>query len=333
MVEMITTVAAAKESTFHAVRRRLAALMPDGVPVAAPAALEHVSRGVVDVPTVRPATVIEKGAAGSKPVSPAPTRFAAFLDGAQWSLVAAWIDGVPIVHGTVAAVVRQRRERRLTTWSGPIVRRALYAPMALLPQHTRDALGTGGIDIVDTLERRTSDSSHPLALQDLAYQVILGRREAAEQELAEQWCATSPEPLFVDGSIAGSRQVARAGAAVGVIKSHQTLHADGDALHSLLTLPTAHRTAVSRVDSGQREPVASWYLRLRDPVGHDPLWGLVRVEVALQRDTQQDALARRADEVSGWVLSEVVPLAVPDARWDKMVYGVRDCEEFLRAIR
>ena len=26
------------------------------------------------------------------------------------------------------------------------------------------------------------------------------------------------------------------------------------------------------------------------------------------------------------------PVALPDNRWDKMVYGVRDCEEFLRAV-
>ena len=26
------------------------------------------------------------------------------------------------------------------------------------------------------------------------------------------------------------------------------------------------------------------------------------------------------------------PLSLPDGRWDKMAYGVHDCEEFLRAI-
>jgi hypothetical protein len=41
---------------------------------------------------------------------------------------------------------------------------------------------------------------------------------------------------------------------------------------------------------------------------------------------------RRADEVSRWILAEVAPVSLPDGRWDKMVYGVRDCEEFLRAI-
>ena len=25
-------------------------------------------------------------------------------------------------------------------------------------------------------------------------------------------------------------------------------------------------------------------------------------------------------------------LALPDGRWDKMVYGIRDCEEFLKAV-
>jgi hypothetical protein len=77
--------------------------------------------------------------------------------------------------------------------------------------------------------------------------------------------------------------------------------------------------------------VASWYLRLRDTPGHDPLWGLVRVEIA-QPSAGDGAVGERADEVSRWVFAEAAPPALPDARWDKMVYGVRDCEEFLRAI-
>ena len=78
--------------------------------------------------------------------------------------------------------------------------------------------------------------------------------------------------------------------------------------------------------------VASWYLRLRDPVGHDPMWGLVRVEIAHPETQELHAIGDRADEVSRWILAEASPLALPDARWDKMVYGIRDCEEFLRAV-
>jgi len=61
--------------------------------------------------------------------------------------------------------------------------------------------------------------------------------------------------------------------------------------------------------------------------------GLVRVEVALTREVESSAatLSTRAADVSRWILAERAPLALPDARWDRMVYGIRDCEEFLRA--
>jgi hypothetical protein len=90
---------------------------------------------------------------------------------------------------------------------------------------------------------------------------------------------------------------------------------------------------VFRITSPKRTTVASWYLRLRDPAGHDPMWGLVRVEVAYPEPHGMARVGDLANEVSRWILAEASPLALPDARWDKMVYGVRDCEEFLRAIQ
>jgi hypothetical protein len=62
------------------------------------------------------------------------------------------------------------------------------------------------------------------------------------------------------------------------------------------------------------------------------MWSLVRVEIALPRRPDVATLGSRADEVSRWILAESTPLALPDARWDTMVYGIRDCEEFLRAV-
>ena len=62
------------------------------------------------------------------------------------------------------------------------------------------------------------------------------------------------------------------------------------------------------------------------------MWGLVRVEIAHPDAAELHAIGDRADEVSRWILAESSPVALPDARWDKMVYGIRDCEEFLRAV-
>ena len=325
--------APADDATFHAVQRRLAALLPGDDWQDSPQHLDLAGLGAQEAPRLIAAAVLEGQSLREHPVrAGAAARFAAFLDGTQTSRAVAHADGVPIVHGVVAAVVRQRVEQRLRTWSRPRVERRLYVPRALLPASWLSALADSGIPIVDTLESRQLDSSHPFALQDAAVHAVQDDREALERELAEQWCAIGGGELLIDGSISGSERVAGSSCAIGVIKSHRTLYAEGDALRAVLRLRTHERSSVFRVTSPRRTAVASWYLRLRDPVGHDPLWGLVRVEVAHAGDSPPQ-LTRRADDVSSWVLAEALPLAVPDARWDKMVYGIRDCEEFLRAVQ
>jgi len=268
---------------------------------------------------------------------PAP-GFVAFLDGTQESRVLFYYDGLPVVYGTVAAVVRVRVNRRLVTWRrGPLVERRLYAPCAYLPADACDVLGVGGVEVVDTTaSAREGDpvSRHPAALLERALALVQHDRERAEKALAEAWCGLERGPIFIDGSVQESEVVATAPCAVGVVKSHRTLYVDGEALRTVLALKRGRRSSVFRVATSHRTPVASWYLRLRDHAGRDPMWGLVRVEAAdlSGRGERLEDLTRRADQVSRWVLAEASPLALPDGRWDKMVYGIRDCEEFLRAV-
>jgi len=277
---------------------------------------------------VAPTTIEGPPALARRRVPGAPTiGFAAFLDGTQESRVLEYVGVVPVVHGTVAAVIRARHERRLRTHGdGPLVERAVYLPVDLLPH-----LAT--IDdwtVVDT-GPVAGDVAHPMALLERAVHAVQERREQLERRLAEAWCAGAadhPGALWIDGGLAKSAHVAGATAAVGVVKSHHTLHADAAGVAVIAALDAGERTTVLRVTSRQRTPVLSWYLRVRPPGGRGPLWGLVRVEVA---DTGDDVTAR-ADTVSRWILAESSPLARPDPRWDTLTYGVRDCEEFLRAV-
>ena len=295
--------------------------------------IELTSMVAQDKPRLDPPAMLEGDRIAAIDVPGDPVaRFAAFLDGTQTSRVTHYLAGVPIVHGTVAAVVRERRDRRMTTWRSPLVERRLYAPLAMLPEPAARALAECGAELVDTAERRDIDSVHPFALQDAALQAVQRNRSALERALAEDWTASGSDILYVDGGISESPQVATSPSVVGVVKTHQQLYVHGDDLPTILRLRAGQRSSVTRVSPRSRTPVASWYLRLRDPQGHDPLWGLVRVEVAEPRGSAR-GITERADTVSRWVLAEALPLALPDGRWDKMVYGIRDCEEFLRAIQ
>jgi hypothetical protein len=255
---------------------------------------------------------------------------AAFLDGVQRTEVVGHVEGMPIVLGTVAAVVRVRRERRLIAWGHkpPVVQRRFYVPVEYLPGFRLDELArdAGVVAVVDTLATRKV-APHPTALLEAASQRIDEDRHHLETSLAEEWCRRESSPILIDGGIQASSQLASAECAVGVVKSHRRLFAEGASLRIVLGLDAGERTSVFRVSPRGRYSVMSWYLRVRSAKGHDAMWGLIRVEAS-----ECDRPTERADEISRWILAENAPLALPDGRWDKMTYGIYDCEEFLRAI-
>ena len=290
-----------------------------------------VSSDVIESTTVRAHRIADPPVAG----------FEAFLDGAQESRVVHYCDGIPIVFGRVAAVVRQRVLRRMITWKRPETRSRLYVPRGLVPASLWTRIVARGFDPVDTTDADVTESSdwpqvdaHPFAIAQRALDAVKRERESAERKLAEDWVAIRSEPVFIDGSIATSDRVSVAPNAVGVIKSHRTLYVSGPAMRVVQSLPLNHRSSVLRVVAYHRTAVASWCLRIRDCAGRDPMWGLLRVETAMpDRGASPQQVADHANLVSRWILAEMMPLSLPDSRWDKMVYGIHDCEEFLKALR
>ena len=259
------------------------------------------------------------------------TGFSAFLDGTQKIEILAHDHGIPILWATVSAAVRLRVDRKIVAWPvrKPIVRSAYYVPLAYVKNlHDDIRKHPSTVDTAAASSAEKVPSRHPAALRESAIKKIQYSREKAEQELVEAWCASEPGVLYVDGSLTSSEISSRSMRAVGIVKSHNRIYAEGDALDVLIGLEAGERTSVFRPPlERNRFPVASWYVRLRGNGGRDALFGLVRVEAALSAD-----VSARADEVSRWIIAEGSPLALPDGRWDKMAYGIRDTEEFLRAI-
>ncbi|HEY4217473.1 MAG TPA: hypothetical protein VGM67_10070 [Gemmatimonadaceae bacterium] len=319
-------------ATFDSISRLLADALPDCPTLAGEPQLELTPAPSQPARLIS-ATIVEGHSIRAKRIfEPPVVGFAAFLDGTQKSHVERYLpSGAPVVIGTVAAAIRDRRNERLHTWMH-VVERRLYLSRSRVSEDVWQRLSglpielrntdDGGADTVD---------EHPLALRESAYHRVQKDREAAEQALGLAWCKRENRPLLIDGGISNAEQLAHAPCAIGVIKSHRTLYVSGDALTTVLGLDRAERSSVFLVTSPKRASVASWYLRIRDPRGHEPMWGLVRVEVAVPNGAG-DEITQRADIVSKWILAESAPVALPDARWDKMVYGVRDCEEFLRAV-
>jgi len=308
------------------------ALRASGVDSSSSAAPLEVRSGSETPPHVEQATPVEGNEVRVRAVPGDPiVGFGAFLDGIQRSEVLAHRGAVPLVRGSVAAAIRLRRDRRMTTWNLPIVSHACYAPVAALDPAFVESL-RANCTVVDTLLGVNASEPlpvHPGELSARALTAVQRARESAERTLAEAWTREGEAPLLIDGGISGSALVAQHPLAIGVVKSHRSLYVSGDSLEATLTLRAGERTTAVALTSPRRTTVATWYLRLRDPGSRGPFFGLVRVEVAAN---DPSGLTERADLVSRWLLAERSPVALPDARWDVMVHGIRDCEQYLSAI-
>jgi hypothetical protein len=255
--------------------------------------------------------------------------FTAFLDGIQRAEVKLYHGPVPLVYAYGAAVVRKRDQRRVM---GPGLlqeHEAVFFPFRLLDPAQVGALGVLPEQMLDSSPR--SDQPLPLfppALYACAAQAIDRWREGIEREVAHRWCASAHDSdwLLVDGTLTISPELSARQHTAGLIKSQRTRFFDGADARTLLGLRAGERSSVFEPLTRRWTPVHSWYLRLRDPLGHDILWGLVRVEIAARRDS-----ARLADLVSSWLLNELKPLTLPAASWDRLLYPIHDCEQFLRA--
>ncbi|MBK8005503.1 MAG: hypothetical protein IPK12_16665 [Gemmatimonadetes bacterium] len=279
------------------------------------------SEGRAEEATIRPARLVEQGEVGGIAVGlaePWPDPVA-FLDGMQRYEVMAYAGASPVVVAEVAGAVLERHDRQLHAALAARRRLVIARPAVLA-------------DLGDAIEDHQAiplpedGPPHPVHDFLLARREVDAARGRLEVELGHSFRARSDAWLIVDGTLTESPQWAADGRMLGVCKSHATLpFADTD-LEQYLRLPVGHRSPVFQPAGHDVAPVWSWALRLWPWEGRDLLHGLVRIEAA-----PRDETLAQVDQLSRWLIAERSPVSTPDPRWDRLLYGIRAVEQYLRA--
>lgn len=279
------------------------------------------SEGRAEEATIQPASRVEAGPLGGLPVGQAETwpGTVAFLDGTQRYEVMAYSGASPVVVAEIAAAVMERRDRQLHV-ARVQRRRLVIARPAVLAELE------GAVDNHLTLALPVDVPVHPVHDFQLARREIDRARGRLELEVGLAYREASAEWLIVDGSLSESPRWARDLRMLGITKSHATLPFADQDLEQYLRIPAGHRSPVFAPAGREVAPVYSWALRLWPWEGKDLLHGLIRVEAAANPDT-----VAGADQLSRWLLAERAPVSTPDPRWDRLLYGIRAVEEYLRA--
>ncbi len=243
----------------------------------------------------------------------------AFLDGTQRYGIFAYDGCSPVAWATIAAAVRERRDRKFRT--GTALRQHLLVGRA----GVLDRLA-GITDATDLLPIPDDIPLHPHREMQAIRRVVDTARGRLELEAGSAWRRRADGWLLVDGSLGVSSSWARDPRMLGIVKSHASLPFEDDDLARYLRLPLAHRTSVFAPDTSTYSPVYSWALRLWEPDGLDVFHGLIRVEAPATERTLEEV-----DRVARHLLAERSPLSTPDGRWDRLLYGFHDVERFLKA--
>jgi hypothetical protein len=229
------------------------------------------------------------------------------------------------VRAHVAAAARRRGADRRMRTAAEATREVLVTALQVLRPAVRQALEASGLPLADI---EADEAAQPGRALEAARAAVERARVELERALGERVAAVlGPEEwLVVDGLLSESAVLAGHPRALGVVKSHGAQYFTGVELERALTLAERRRTSVFRPRGRARHEVYSWYLRLWPWEGSDLLYGLVRVEARAHPGTVGAASA-----VSGWLARERAPLALPDARWDRLLYPIWDVESYLKS--
>lgn len=255
-----------------------------------------------------------------------PLRF--FCDGIQRVCGPVYIgEPAPIVYGYTAAAIRERgpdKMMRITDGARRAEEGLYWAFGRLDPS----VLGPASRWANDSGDDEKTD--HPLKLAEKAKKKISLRRETLESELVRDWLRDrngSDHWLVVDGSLISDYEDYDSPNVIGIVKSHQTQYFPWAEQCRILDMKAGERSGVFVPKGRKRPEVYSWYLRMHPTEGRDVYFGLVRVEAA-----KSDRTLDMADEISRWLLAERCPLSLPDSRWDRMIYPIYDCEQYLKSL-
>ncbi|MEO8200444.1 MAG: hypothetical protein ABI679_08000 [Gemmatimonadota bacterium] len=282
--------------------------------------IPEASEGRMEEASIRPARLEEDPGLMVHDVGDAEPWPAAvaFLDGIQRYDIVAHHGVAPLVIATIAAAVRERRDRQLRTVAQGFRRLAVGRPVVLAA--AGDALeGLHQIPLDD------QEPIHPLRDLTAVRRAVDRERGRLEIEVGAQYQRNDGDWLLVDGSLTASPSWANDPWTIGIVKSHSILPFEGADLERYLQMPCGSRSSVFAPAPSQVAPVFSWALRLWPWEGHDVFFGLIRIEAAPTRRTVE-----AADQISRWLLAERAPLSTPDARWDRLLYGFRAVEMFLK---
>lgn len=264
------------------------------------------------------------------------SSFAYFLDGIERKKLLFNYNFTPVIYGYVSAVIMKRTDKKMHTIDFEDSSEKLYLPYKQDDDSPSNYFNIKDFEnfnlvknIYNTGKKDVKTGKYPLYPKEFekkAHSDIQETRGRIERGLAKKWQENNFNDgwLFVDGRLENkNNELKTSSNIVGVIKSHHAYYFDLPEQNMIYNLKKGERTLVFQPEN---ENIFSWYLRLHESKTGGLDFGIIRIEIPAN-----ESLLNKVDEISGWILLERNPVAFPASRWDRMIYPIKYCEDYLKS--
>jgi hypothetical protein len=267
--------------------------------------------------------------------------FSYFLDGIERKKILCYLRSIPVIYGYVGAAVLKRTDKTLHSTNLEIGKGTFYIPVKEdnnCPAHYLDLKEIEKIKNYENVGKYIKKGTiegypkFPDEFIQQAHSEIQEKRRKIEVELTDKWLNSKFDDgwLFVDGTLnTKSQNVLESSNIAGIVKSHGVYYFPFEKMYELYSMEKGQRSSVFQPydRTEKKKDVFTWYLRLH----HDKRngvndFGIIRVEIPAKQE-----LLSRVDEISSWILLETKPVGFPASRWDRMIYPIKYCEDYLKS--
>ena len=267
--------------------------------------------------------------------------FSYFLDGIERKKILCYLRSIPFIYGYVGAAILKRTDKKLHSVDMEISEGDFYIPVKEekdSPEHYLEYKEIEKIKKyknIGKIAKSGNREGYPVFAEEFikqAHSEIQEKRRKIEVELTDKWLESKFNDgwLFVDGTLnTKSQKVHESSNIAGIIKSHGVYYFSFEEMYKIYSMKKGERSSVFQPydKTGTKKDVFTWYLRLHyDKNNGVKDFGIIRVEIPAKNE-----LIDRVDEISSWILLETKPVGFPASRWDRMIYPVKYCEDYLKS--
>jgi hypothetical protein len=239
---------------------------------------------------------------------------------------------IPVHYGLTGAIILKRTDKRFGAWHQPKLEN-----FVLLPFEFSDAAVRAQFEGIPGLRILDSGGTRPEYTQ-LRIDAVRKAHALTQQlrgELLHEWRtlegADNTQVLVASGIDVDTPNSALTPNFVALSEQVYVPWQNSQVLERQLQIGEHERGQVLKATKVEGDPMTkyTWFIRLRLSAKADPEFGLLRCTIIAKDDA--DAI-ERANRFSTCVMAERLPVTFPAEGWDKLIFPVKLCRDYLESL-